>query len=290
MRVAVTGATGFLGRHVMAALLGSGYDAAPYHVTANAPQFDGFDAVIHCAAACGGIGYNRANGYELMRTNLALNQAVVDACVAAKTRLVAIGSVCAYPSNAPLPFREESLWDGYPEPTCAPYGIAKRVLVEQCKQAARYDGLSCTALIPTNMYGPGDEYFERSHVIPAIIRKLSEATDTVTIWGDGTPTRDFLYVEDCADACIRALTCDEFGPINIATEREVMIADLVDMVAEMIGFRGRIEWDVTQPNGQPRRCVCAEKARLLLGWSASTSLRDGLAATVADWKRRCRER
>jgi GDP-L-fucose synthase len=201
-------------------------------------------------------------------------------------KFVAIGTICAYPKFTPVPFREEDLWNGYPEETNAPYGLAKKMLLVQAQAYRKQYGFNAIFLLPVNLYGPGDNFDrETSHVIPALIRKMSEAKETgkssVTLWGDGSPSREFLFVRDAAEAIILALEkYDGPEPVNIGTGKEILIKDLAALIAEKVGFTGKIQWDTSKPNGQPRRCLNVERARRLFGFEAKTDLSQGLDETI----------
>ncbi len=296
--ILVTGGEGFLGRHVVAELKARGHSdvfAARHYdfnlcyasdavlLMAKQP-----DTVIHLAAHVGGIGLNQARPADLFRDNMLMGLNMLDQCaVFGVEKLVMVGTVCAYPKYAPVPFREENLWEGYPEKTNAAYGIAKRALLVAGQAYRQQYGLNVIHLIPTNLYGPGDRFdLDTSHVIPALIRKCVEAKkggEAVTLWGDGSPTRDFLYVEDAAEAIVTATEkYDDAEPVNLGSGREVSIAALAQMVARLVGFVGSITWDRTKPNGQPRRAVNSSRAFDEFGWKAKTQLEDGLRATV-EW-------
>jgi GDP-L-fucose synthase len=202
-------------------------------------------------------------------------------------KLVLVGTVCAYPKHAPVPFREETFWDGYPEETNAPYGVAKKALLVGAQSYRDQYGLNTVYLVPVNLYGPGDNFdLESSHVIPALIRKMGEATErnepSVMLWGDGSPTREFLYVEDCAEGLWRAAErYNGAEPVNLGSGEEISIRDLAQLVADLVGFAGEIAWDVSKPNGQPRRRLDVTRAEQLLGFRAVTPLRQGLERTIA---------
>ncbi len=201
-------------------------------------------------------------------------------------KLVVAGTVCAYPKHTPVPFHEDDLWNGYPEETNAPYGVAKKTLLVGAQAYREQYGLDAIFLLPTNLYGPGDNFdLATSHVIPALIRKMDANPEEVVLWGDGTPTREYLYVDDCADGlALAAERYDGAEPVNLGTGVETSIRETAELVAEAVGFTGRIVWDTSMPNGQPRRSLDASRARELFGFTARTELRDGLARTVA-WYR-----
>src|SRR5207253_3036780 len=301
-RLLVTGGSGFLGRYVIARLRQCGYceivapRKAQYDLTrevdvcrmyANArPQ-----VVIHLAAIVGGIGANRASPGRFFYENTMMGALTMErGSLSGVEKFVGIGTICAYPKLAPVPFLERDLWNGYPEETNAPYGIAKKMLLVQGQAYRQQYGFNAIHLLPVNLYGPGDNFNpESSHVIPALIRKCTEAIDRgdseIVVWGDGTATREFLYVEDCAEAIVMAT--DRYNgaePVNIGAGFEISIRDLAALVAESCGFRGRICWDTTKPNGQPRRSLDTTRAAALFGFTAHTPFREGLARTVA-WYR-----
>jgi GDP-L-fucose synthase len=201
-------------------------------------------------------------------------------------KLVIVGTVCAYPKFTPVPFREESLWDGYPEETNAPYGVAKKSILVGAQAYREQYGLDSIFLLPTNLYGPRDNFHPtNAHVIPDLIRKMVDSPEEIVLWGDGSPTREFLYVDDCVEGLVLAAgRYDGADPVNLGAGKEISIRDLAELVADVTGFEGRIVWDTSQPNGQPRRSVDATRARELFGFEATTPLRDGLQKTVA-WYR-----
>jgi GDP-L-fucose synthase len=300
-RVLVTGATGFLGRHLTAELTRAGYDvlgvgSADHDLRHRAAidrlLIDGRPhTVVHLAAVVGGIGANRAEPGRFFYENALMGIELLEACRAHDVpKVVVAGTVCAYPKFAPIPFREELLWDGYPEETNAPYGLAKKMLLVQAQAYREQYGSNFVYLLPVNLYGPGDNFdLESGHVIPALIRRFLEAVargeDKVELWGDGTPTREFLYVEDAARAFRLALErYDGAEPVNIGSSMEISIAELANLVAELIGYDGRIRWDASKPNGQPRRRLDTSRARERFGFEATTSLRDGLNATIASYR------
>ena len=296
-RVLVTGGGGFLGSHLVERLEAGGHEVvaarrADHDLTAMEDTARLFadaapEVVYHLAAEVGGIGANRASPGRYWYANLLMGAHVLEQSrLHGVRRLVVAGTVCSYPKHTPVPFREESLWDGYPEETNAPYGVAKKaVLVGAQAYRAQY-GLDTAYLLPANLYGPRDDFdLETSHVIPALIRKMLEGRDEVVLWGDGSPTREFLYVSDCADALMLAAERDVGPePVNLGTGAEIAIRDLAALVAEVTGFEGEVRWDASMPNGQPRRALDATRARERLGWEARTPLREGLERTVA-WYR-----
>jgi GDP-L-fucose synthase len=253
------------------------------------------DIVIHLAAVVGGIGANRASPGQFFYENLLMGTHCMHyAHVFGVEKFVAVGTICSYPKFAPLPFREENLWDGYPEETNAPYGLAKKMLLVQAQAYREQYGFNAVSLLPVNLYGPGDHFdLEAGHVIPALIRKFMEAKQEaatgdlgrVVAWGDGSPTREFLYVRDCAEAVVKATEqYNKPDPVNIGTGREISIRDLTELIAAETGFGGEIIWDTTKPNGQPRRCLDTSRAAKEFGFRASTDFATGLRATVS-WYR-----
>jgi GDP-L-fucose synthase len=300
VRVLVTGGGGFLGSHLVERLEGEGDDVfaarrADYDLTSMddaARMFEDAEPelVYHLAAEVGGIGANRANPGRYWYANLAMGLNVLEQARLAETPKVVIsGTVCAYPKFAPVPFREETLWDGYPEKTNAPYGVAKKAILVGARAYREQYGLNAIFLLPTNLYGPRDNFdLETSHVIPALIRKMVEAEDEVVLWGDGSPTREFLYVDDCVEGFVLAAErYDGQEPVNLGASREISIRELAEVIADVTGYRGRVVWDETKPNGQPRRSVDGGRARELFGFEARTHLRDGIERTVA-WYRSAR--
>jgi GDP-L-fucose synthase len=299
-RILLTGGAGFLGRAVANELRARGaasiliprstkHDLRRAETSRDLLTEFGPTLIIHAAATVGGIGANRANPATYFYDNLMMGIQLLEAARLVMTpKVVVIGTVCSYPRVTPVPFREENLWDGYPEGTNAPYGIAKKALLVQGQAFREQYGLNSIHLIPVNLYGPGDNYESKSsHVIPAIIEKCLEAIDRgedeITLWGSGSATRAFLFVEDAARGIVDAAERYNGGePINLGSEVEISIRELAEKIAERTGYKGRVNWDSSMPDGQPRRSVSSEKARSAFGWSPSTTLDDGLARTIED--------
>jgi GDP-L-fucose synthase len=300
--VIVTGGSGFLGGYVVRKLheRGAGsvfvvrksdYDLR--HEESAERLFRDVPAtlVIHMAAVVGGIGANRAHPGQFFYENMTMGLFLMEHARRAHIpKFVTIGTICEYPKFTPTPFREETLWDGYPEETNAPYGLAKKMLLVQGNSYRQEYGFNSIHLLPVNLYGPGDNFDPlSSHVIPAIIRKCDEAIrngdPSITLWGDGTPTREFVYVEDAAEGIIRAAEhYNDADPVNIGSGDEISIRDLAQIIVDHMGFRGEIKWDTSQPNGQPRRRLDVSRATERFGFRAQTSFEDGLRATI-DWYR-----
>lgn len=239
------------------------------------------DACVHLAAYCGGIGKNQDNPSRMLNDNMRMSLNITRFCADHDIHLVALGSVCAYPEHTPVPFVEDYLWKGYPEPTNAPYGLAKRMLLEMC----RAFGCRYTYLLPANMYGPGDNFnLHTSHVVPAMIRKFIDArgiAEPVRLWGDGSPTRDLLYVADAARAIAKAVEVGPLPqPINLGTGVETSMRKLAHIIGAETLHCGPVTWDKNKPNGQQRRCLDTTRADLLLGWTATTPLREGIRKTI----------
>jgi GDP-L-fucose synthase len=297
VNVLVTGGGGFLGSHLVERLRADGHEPfvarrAEYDLTHEEDAARLFEdaspeLVFHLAAEVGGIGANRANPGRYWYANLQMGVNVLEQSRTRGARkLVILGTVCAYPKFTPMPFHEDDLWNGYPEETNAPYGVAKKSLLVGAQAYREQYGLDTIFLLPTNLYGPRDNFdLETSHVIPALIRKMIESPDEIVLWGDGTPTREYLYVEDCAEGlALAAERYDGPEPVNLGTGVETSIRETAEIVADVVGFSGRISWDASMPNGQPRRSLDASRARELFGFDARTPLREGIERTVA-WYR-----
>jgi len=301
MRTLVTGASGFLGSHVVERLRAEGLDpvvprSAEYDLTREDDARRLFadarpELVIHLAALAGGIGANRAAPGRFWYVNLLMGAYVIEhSRLAAVDKLLLLGTVCSYPKFATVPFREDELWNGYPEETNAPYGIAKKSQLVGAQAYRDEYGLNSIYLLPANLYGPRDHFHPtNAHVIPDLIRKMIDAQEAgereIVLWGDGSPTREFLYVEDCADGIVLAAQrYDGAEPVNLGTGVETSIRETVDLVAELTGYEGEIVWDASMPNGQPRRSLDASRAKEQFGFEAKTPLREGLERTIA-WYR-----
>jgi GDP-L-fucose synthase len=296
-RVLVTGGGGFLGSHLVERLADRGddvfvarrrkYDLTRYDDVERLFADAQPELVFHLAAEVGGIGANRDNPGRYWYANLMMGAHVLELARLHQTAKVVIaGTVCAYPKFTPVPFSEDALWDGYPEETNAPYGVAKKSVLVGAQAYREQYGTNAIFLLPANLYGPRDNFdLHSSHVIPALIRKMLETDGEVVLWGDGSPTREFLYLDDCAEGLL--LAADRYDapePVNLGTGVETSIKELAELIAELTGFEGDLVWDTSMPNGQPRRHLDASRAERLFGFRAQTSLRDGLARTIA-WYR-----
>ena len=299
-RVLVTGGAGFLGRHVVGQLEAAGCRllASPRHAEYDLTRDDDVarlfarhpvDVVLHLAAEVGGIGFNMANPGAIFYRNVMMNTLMLEhARRAGVGKFVAVGSVCAYPEHARVPFREDELWDGYPEPTNGPYGLSKKMMLVQGQAYRAQYGFDAIHLLMMNLYGPGDHFdAERSHVVPALIRRLLDAkaagAEEIVVWGDGRATREFLYVEDAARGILLAAErYDDTRPVNLGAGFEVSIRELAALIAELTGFRGRLVFDASKPSGQQRRSADVSRAREGFGFEATVSLREGLTRTI-DW-------
>jgi len=298
-RIVVTGGKGFLGGRLTSRLRQKGSTVFPL----NSQDYDlremaqikkmygelKPDIVIHLAAVVGGIGANRANPGKFFYDNLIMGvQLMEEGRLLGLEKFVAIGTVCCYPKFTPVPFRESDIWNGYPEETNAPYGLAKKMMLVQGIAYREQYGFNSIFLIPVNLYGPGDNFDpETSHVIPALIKKCFDAIDAgdreIEVWGTGVATREFLYVDDCAEAIALATEKYDGGdPVNIGSGKEIAIKDLIHLIAELTGFKGEIRWETSKPDGQPRRCIDVRRAKDYFGFEAQVSFREGLKKTV-EW-------
>ncbi|MGE0758843.1 MAG: GDP-L-fucose synthase family protein [Pirellulaceae bacterium] len=307
-RVLVTGSGGFLGREVCARLRNyrpAGIIAPrstecdlrdPQQIrqllTAERPEL-----VIHLAAVVGGIGANRENPGRYFYENAVMGlQLMEESRRAGVQKFVALGTICSYPKFTPVPFKEDDLWIGYPEETNAPYGLAKKMLLVQAQAYRQQYGFNAITLLPVNLYGPGDNFDpQSSHVIPALIRKAVDArrsgADSIEVWGTGAASREFLFVRDAADGiCLAANVYDKPDPVNLGSGREITIRSLAETICELCEYRGKIRWDATKPDGQPRRCLDTTRAEREFGFRARTSFRDGLLETIQWWEDQCRRR
>jgi GDP-L-fucose synthase len=301
-RVVVTGGAGFLGSYVVSGLRerGAGEIFVPRKAQYDLRQREAIlellndsrpDMVIHLAASVGGIGANREHPADFFYDNLMMGtQMLHESWLAQVAKFVAIGTICAYPKYTPIPFREEELWNGYPEETNAPYGLAKKMLLVQSQAYRQQYGYNSIFLLPTNLYGPGDNFDPASsHVIPALIRKCVEAQargdEQIVVWGDGSPTREFLYAADCAEGILRAAEhYNDSEPVNLGSSFEISIRELVELIAQATGFTGALVWDTDKPNGQPRRKIDTHRAATLFGFNATTPFDVGLKQTI-EWYR-----
>jgi GDP-L-fucose synthase len=300
-RVCVTGGAGFLGGFLLEELerRGARHVFVPTYPEYDLTRRDDIlrmldtakpDIVLHLAAVVGGIGANMANPGKYFYDNAMMGiQLIEESRLGGVSKFVALGTICAYPKFAPIPFREEDLWTGYPEETNAPYGLAKKMMLVQCQSYREQYGFDGIFLLPVNLYGPRDNFdLETSHVIPAMVRKMiaaREAGETVTLWGDGTPTREFLYVEDCARAIAMAAEhYDGAEPVNLGAGWEISIKDLAELIAKHVGYTGEIVWDTSKPNGQPRRKLDVSRAKEYFGFEAKVPFDEGIRRTVEWWE------
>jgi GDP-L-fucose synthase len=304
-RIVVTGGAGFLGRVVCQQLRERGvpeeqilvprrrdYDLTERSAVDRMYREMRPTVVLHLAAVVGGIGANRRHPGAFFYANMAMGLHLIEAARQFSLRkFVQVGTVCAYPKFAPVPFREDDLWNGFPEETNAPYGVAKKALFVMLDGYQREYGLASSVVVPVNLYGPGDNFDpDSSHVIPALIRKCEEARlrgdEPIVVWGTGRASREFLYVEDCAAGILAAAERMETPlPINLGTGSEITIQELVALIARLCDYQGGIKWDVSQPDGQPRRQLDVSRAEALLGWRARVGLEEGLRRTIDWWRR-----
>lgn len=300
LKVTITGGAGFVGRVLCEKLRERGccridvprrgqYDLTTESAVERMYQDFEPDVVIHLAAEVGGIGANRSQPGRFFFANMSMGMHLVEqARLHAVKKFIHTGSVCAYPKHTPVPFREEALWNGYPEETNAPYGVAKKAILVMLEAYKQQYGLNSSVVLPVNLYGPADNFdLNTSHVIPALIRKCIEARNrgdsSMVCWGTGAASREFLYVEDAAEGILRAAeTMEEPIPINLGTGKEISIKILVEFIAKICRFEGRIEWDTTKPDGQPRRCLDVQRAAKLLNWHAKMDIETGLRQTI-EW-------
>ncbi|MEO1519237.1 MAG: GDP-L-fucose synthase [Cyanobacteria bacterium J06633_2] len=301
-RILVTGGAGFLGQEVVKQLVQSGasqnkitiprsreYDLRVMDACKRA--VDQQDVIIHLAAHVGGIGLNREKPAELFYDNLMMGAQLIHAAYEAGVeKFVCVGTICAYPKFTPVPFKEDDLWNGYPEETNAPYGVAKKALLVQLQSYRQQYGFDGIYLLPVNLYGPNDNFDPRSsHVIPALIRKVYEAQQrgdkTIPVWGDGSPTREFVYSEDAARGIVMGTqSYSDPDPVNLGTGYEISIKNLIELICELMGFDGELEWQTDKPNGQPRRCLDTTRAKERFGFEAKVPFEEGLKSTIA-WYR-----
>lgn len=298
-RIVITGGAGFVGSFVVEMLRARGYQnifiprRSDFDLTLEADArrlYQEFrpDIVMHLAAEVGGIGANRDNPGRFFFANLAMGLHLIEqARINRIKKFLQVGTICAYPKFTPVPFRESELWNGYPEETNAPYGVAKKSLLVMCRAYRQQYGLNAIYLLPVNLYGPRDNFHPHSsHVIPALIRKCVEAKlsgqNQITAWGTGSASREFLYVEDCARGIVLSLEkYDSPDPMNLGSGKEITIKDLTELIARLSGFTGQIVWDPSKPDGQPRRCLDVSRAKKAIGFTAETTLDDGLKKTIA---------
>ncbi|WP_309735646.1 GDP-L-fucose synthase [Chamaesiphon sp. OTE_75_metabat_556] len=301
-RILVTGGAGFLGQQVISQLCSQGADPAKITVPRSADcdlrvldnchqAVQCQDIIVHLAAHVGGIGLNQLKPAELFYDNLMMGTQLIHAAYQAKVaKFVCVGTICAYPKFTPVPFKEADLWEGYPEETNAPYGVAKKALLVQLQSYRQQYGFNGIYLLPVNLYGPADNFKpESSHVIPALIRKVHEAQiagdQQIPVWGDGSPSREFIYVDDAARGIAIATTSfDGAEPVNLGTNYEITIKDLITLICKLMDYQGEIVWQTDKPNGQPRRCLDTQRAKEYFGFTAQVDIETGLKNTI-DWYR-----
>lgn len=301
-KILVTGGAGFLGKQVVAQLLAAGADREKISIPRSKDldlckwencqkAVDRQDLVIHLAAHVGGIGLNKEKPAELFYDNLMMGTQLIHAAYqAGVSKFVCVGTICAYPKFTPVPFKEEDLWIGYPEETNAPYGIAKKALLVQLEAYRQQYDFNGIYLLPVNLYGPGDNFDPRSsHVIPALIRKVHEAKvagdRSISVWGDGSPTREFIYSDDAARGIVMgAQSYNSSDPVNLGTNREITIKDLITLICKLMDYDGKLVWETDKPNGQPRRCLDTSRAKDRFGFEAEIGFEEGLRRTI-DWYR-----
>ncbi len=302
-KIVVTGGAGFLGQRVVQELISRGAKESALVIPRSKSDdlrlldtclriTDGADLVMHLAAKVGGIGFNKAYPGELFYDNATMGINIIEASRRNQVKKVVVaGTICAYPRHTPVPFREEDLWNGYPEETNAPYGVAKKALLVMLQSYREQYGLNGLFLLPVNLYGPNDNFdLESSHVIPALIRKFVEARDKkfpeVTLWGDGSPTREFLYVDDAARGLVMgAESYESSDPVNLGSSEEISIRDLAEVIRQKTGFAGKIAWDTSRPNGQERRKLDVSRAKERFGFTSQVGFSEGLDRTIAWWEK-----
>ncbi len=305
-RIIITGGSGFLGSHLVEKFVGQGMPRANIFVPRRQDydlryerdvmtmfrDFPGADQVIHLAANVGGIGYNMENPAALFYDNLMMGTFMIEqARLFGIKKFVAVGTICAYPKFTPVPFREEDLWNGYPEETNAPYGLAKKMMLVQAQACRQQHGWNAIYLLPVNLYGPRDNFNPASsHVIPALIKKIHDATvlsqPFIDVWGTGSASREFLFVEDAAEGLfLAAQNYDKGDPVNLGSGMEITIRQLVETLCRLMGYTGEVRWDNTKPDGQPRRCLDVSRAEREFGFKAKTGFEEGLRRTI-EWYRK----